>query len=506
MANDKNKSNELAVDEIEATAELELLTVSRADDPDGIQLEVDADTCNFEQETVERDRSVRQLQSDLDSRDATINRLRYDIEQLRSRWLGLETEIGAREELTRRLNTEIAGLKDSLQQGEKLLRERDESIVSLKREIRERHEQTQVLIARHQSEIEDLEQQKVSMDRILEVEDTGQYQRRLAEQAGRIASHEAELRELKARYASAERYGDSLRRQLQEQTALADEAQRERETLTIELERSRASVADLATANEELREKHDALEARLAAIDEQHELELRKVRFELGEAQETISQQDLINEQLTSDLVETRGFKVELESMLDRTDREARVQIEELEVENRRLKEEARDFEEKLASKSEAIKCLLAELATRSRQMEHIGEIENVIQDIDQRMSGTGSDRGATERPAAERDRVTRLLVGSVEGQELRFPLFKDKLTIGRTGQNDIQLKAPYISRRHAVIVTEGDITRVIDWGSKNGVFVNSRRVNEHFLTNGDIVAIGLAKFRYEERPKRDGT
>ncbi len=82
--------------------------------------------------------------------------------------------------------------------------------------------------------------------------------------------------------------------------------------------------------------------------------------------------------------------------------------------------------------------------------------------------------------------------------------MFKDRLTIGRTEQNDIQLKAPYISRRHAVIVTEGDITRVVDWGSKNGVFVNSRRINEHFLKNGDIVAIGTAKFRYEERPKRD--
>ena len=54
------------------------------------------------------------------------------------------------------------------------------------------------------------------------------------------------------------------------------------------------------------------------------------------------------------------------------------------------------------------------------------------------------------------------------------------------------------------MIVTEGDITRVIDWGSKNGVFVNGARVTEHFLASGDIVAIGTAKFRYEERPKRD--
>lgn len=52
--------------------------------------------------------------------------------------------------------------------------------------------------------------------------------------------------------------------------------------------------------------------------------------------------------------------------------------------------------------------------------------------------------------------------------------------------------------------MTEGDVTRVVDWGSKNGVYVNSNRVTEYFLASGDVVTIGDAKFRYEERPKRD--
>ena len=52
--------------------------------------------------------------------------------------------------------------------------------------------------------------------------------------------------------------------------------------------------------------------------------------------------------------------------------------------------------------------------------------------------------------------------------------------------------------------MTEGDTTRVVDWGSKNGVYVNSKRVTEHFLKSGDRVTIGDASFRYEERPKRD--
>jgi len=108
------------------------------------------------------------------------------------------------------------------------------------------------------------------------------------------------------------------------------------------------------------------------------------------------------------------------------------------------------------------------------------------------------------DRAVSDRDRVARVLKGTIDGQKLRFPLFKNRLTIGRTQQNDIQVDAPYISRRHAVIVTENDTTRIVDWGSKNGVSVNSQPVSEHFLRNGDIVTIGAAKFQYEERPKRD--
>jgi pSer/pThr/pTyr-binding forkhead associated (FHA) protein len=102
-----------------------------------------------------------------------------------------------------------------------------------------------------------------------------------------------------------------------------------------------------------------------------------------------------------------------------------------------------------------------------------------------------------------ERERITRLLVGKIDGQKLRFPLFKNRLTIGRTGHNDIQLKAAFISRRHAVIVSDDANTRIVDWGSKNGVFVNASRIKEQILRNGDIVTIGTADFKFEERRKR---
>jgi len=154
----------------------------------------------------------------------------------------------------------------------------------------------------------------------------------------------------------------------------------------------------------------------------------------------------------------------------------------------------------------------LTEIQDRHREVERIrqdelanalGEIEEVIQDIDERLSEHKSKINRVERtPSAER--VSRLLIGTVNNLTLRFPLFKKSLTIGRTRDNDIQINAVCVSRRHAVIQTDSGVTRIIDWGSKNGVQVNSASVSEHFLCHGDTIIIGNVRFCYEERKKRD--
>lgn len=223
------------------------------------------------------------------------------------------------------------------------------------------------------------------------------------------------------------------------------------------------------------------------------------IRFELGDAQATLSQHELVAEQLASDLVQTRGYRAELENLLAASQESSSTEITKLQKENRKLLLDAENMREKLQTKSDAINGLLNELAKNTQQPDPVSGIEEAIQEIDVRMS-----EKIDERTSAERERVTRVLTGTIDGQELRFPLFKDRLTIGRTSQNDIQLKSQHISRRHAVVVIEGHVTRVIDWGSKNGVFVNSKKVKEHFLKNNDIVSVGAAEFRYEERPKRE--
>ncbi len=303
----------------------------------------------------------------------------------------------------------------------------------------------------------------------------------------------------------AEAYADALRRKLQDLIALHDDVQSERDNLFSSLTNARDENHELNEKIASKNEQRAQLEEELAGIADKHAEEIRILRFELGEAQETVAQTEELNTQLASDLVDTRSFKEELERMLTQHDERSQSRIDDLEKELAKARREASDYEQKLDARSDAINVLLKELARKSDQSASLDDIGDVISDIDERISEQFDEaEDGVDLPPRSVERTTRMLVGKIGKKLLRFPLFKDRLTIGRTPDNDIQLNAPFISRRHAVVQTDGDATRVIDWGSKNGVYVNSARVTEHFLKNGDIVTIGNAHFRYEERPKRE--
>lgn len=255
----------------------------------------------------------------------------------------------------------------------------------------------------------------------------------------------------------------------------------------------------LQTKVDALVAENSRLRAEISALHDTHAAEIRMIRFELGDAQDTLTQREMLAEKLASDLLETRTHRARLETRLATSKENRNAEIARLERQKRQLFEETEILNEKLRNKSDAINSLLAELARYSDEPRVGSIIEKISPD-----SGYCDAETVDDLPLSDRGRMTRYLVGSVDGKELRFPLFKNRLTIGRTSQNDIQLEAAHISQRHAVVVTEGDYTRIIDWGSRNGVFVNSRQVKEHFLASGDVVQVGSVDFRYEERRKRD--
>lgn len=61
---------------------------------------------------------------------------------------------------------------------------------------------------------------------------------------------------------------------------------------------------------------------------------------------------------------------------------------------------------------------------------------------------------------------------------------------IGRDIENDIVLSSFTISRRHASITFNGNDCIIEDLNSKNGTFVNQKKVVKHVLTDNDIIMI----------------
>lgn len=320
----------------------------------------------------------------------------------------------------------------------------------------------------------------------------------LAEHTGVLAGKNFEICELKNQITRTETYADKLRRQLQDQLVLTDGLQTRTKHLETSLASENAEVREFSDRIEELRSGNADLIDEKSRLQENFEKELRLIRLELGEAQETVADRESLSQQLTSDLFDTRSFSSSLEIQLSAAAKENKATIAKLKRKLKKIETLNDDLNYKLSNKDNALAGMLQELTKQSKAIKSTDAIEDVIHELDDRISEQIDDRSGVERA-----RVTRLLIGNIDGQELRFPLFKDRLTIGRTVHNDIQINAPYISRRHAAIVTDEDGTRIIDSGSKNGVYVNSKRVTEQILRNNDLVTIGSADFKFEERPKR---
>jgi len=71
-------------------------------------------------------------------------------------------------------------------------------------------------------------------------------------------------------------------------------------------------------------------------------------------------------------------------------------------------------------------------------------------------------------------------------------------LLIGRHPECDLRLDLPKISRRHCCLAAAYDRILIRDLGSRNGVRVNGRIIDETQLFRGDEVAIGPLIYRVE--------
>jgi pSer/pThr/pTyr-binding forkhead associated (FHA) protein len=85
------------------------------------------------------------------------------------------------------------------------------------------------------------------------------------------------------------------------------------------------------------------------------------------------------------------------------------------------------------------------------------------------------------------------------QGASPIIALQRPVVLIGRHVDCDARIESPKISRRHCTIAMAYDRVMLRDLGSRNGIRVNGRIVEEVRLQAGDEVAIGPTLYRFEE-------
>lgn len=72
-----------------------------------------------------------------------------------------------------------------------------------------------------------------------------------------------------------------------------------------------------------------------------------------------------------------------------------------------------------------------------------------------------------------------------------------DRLSIGRSKDNEIVLDDGTVSARHAEVRKSGEFYLMIDCDSTNGIQFNGKKVKEHTFVENDIVTIGTHDFEF---------
>jgi hypothetical protein len=104
---------------------------------------------------------------------------------------------------------------------------------------------------------------------------------------------------------------------------------------------------------------------------------------------------------------------------------------------------------------------------------------------------------GAALEDASTVPTTSRLLVRSDGDTPIKYPLYKDVITIGRAESADIRVKGEFVSREHVRVVSSPTGVTVEDISSKNGIRVNAEHMSSAKLKHGDILAFGHVRFTF---------
>lgn len=102
---------------------------------------------------------------------------------------------------------------------------------------------------------------------------------------------------------------------------------------------------------------------------------------------------------------------------------------------------------------------------------------------------------------------MAEITIETAEGRAERYPLAKERVTIGRSRESDIFLPDQWLSRHHAEILRRDSVFFVHDLGSKNGTLLNGQAVSgDRRLRDGDVITLGEHVLTFTEAEAEDET
>ncbi|MBF0369763.1 MAG: FHA domain-containing protein [Magnetococcales bacterium] len=82
--------------------------------------------------------------------------------------------------------------------------------------------------------------------------------------------------------------------------------------------------------------------------------------------------------------------------------------------------------------------------------------------------------------------------------------LSKTATAIGRTQENEITLENLAVSRSHAIIMRKGEQFVLEDLESRNGTYVNGKRIHNHPLNDGDSILVGKHNLLFVDKSQEE--
>jgi len=97
---------------------------------------------------------------------------------------------------------------------------------------------------------------------------------------------------------------------------------------------------------------------------------------------------------------------------------------------------------------------------------------------------------------APVKDDTPKLIVTLTGEAPREIRLTEKRALLGRSDLSDIVIRDQFVSGQHALLVRDKKAVVLVDLKSRNGTFVNSRRVQSKILLHNDIVSVGSHRLK----------